>query len=104
MPIEDTTYQAIVENADLVTQLSSPRLRQEIGKVLVQPNGYKMLMETGILPILMPEFRDMEQYHHKLDYHPEDTLYNHYIEVFKKFTMIPRFFCFFRFCAFCNNY
>ena len=89
MPIEDTTYQAIVENADLVTQLSSPRLRQEIGKVLVQPNGYKMLMETGILPILMPEFRDMEQYHHKLDYHPEDTLYNHYIEAFKKFNTIP---------------
>ena len=47
-----------------------------------------MLMETGILPILMPEFRNMKDYHHKLDYHPEDTLYNHYIEAFKKFTTI----------------
>ena len=88
MPIESKTYNAIVENADLVTELSSQRLRIEIGKVLVEPNGYQMLMETGILPILMPEFRNMQDYHHNIDYHPEDTLYNHYIEAFKKFTTI----------------
>jgi len=89
LPIEDETYDAIVANADLIPTLSGRRLRDEIGKVLIEPNGYKLLMETGILPTLMPQFRNMEQYHHKLDYHPEDTLYNHYIEVFKKFTMIP---------------
>ncbi|MBO58424.1 MAG: hypothetical protein CMA77_05465 [Euryarchaeota archaeon] len=89
LPIEENTYQAILDNVDLIPTLSAPRLRQEIGKVLVEPNGFQMLMETGIIPILMPEFRNMEQYHHKLDYHPEDTLYNHYIEAFKKFTTIP---------------
>ncbi len=89
MPIEPVTYQAIIENVDLIPTLSAPRLRQEIGKVLVQPKGYQMLMETGILPILMPEFRNMKDFHHKLDYHPEDTLYNHYIEAFKKYTTIP---------------
>ena len=89
IPIDQETYEAIVSNADLVTTLSGRRLRDEIGKVLVEPNGYQMLMETGILPALMPEFRGMESYHHKLDYHPEDTLYNHYIEAFKKFTTIP---------------
>lgn len=89
MPIEQNTYDAIVENADLVTELSGRRLRVEIGKVIYEPNGYQVLMETGILPILMPEFKGMEDYHHKLDYHPEDTLYNHYIEAFKKWTQIP---------------
>ena len=89
IPIDQETYEAIVSNADLVTTLSGRRLRDEIGKVLVEPNGYQMLMETGILPALMPEFRGMESYHHKLDYHPEDPLYNHYIEAFKKFTTIP---------------
>ena len=89
LPIEENTYQAIVSNADLVTELSGRRLRDEIGKVIIEPNGYQMLMETGILPILMPEFRGMKDYHHKLDYHPEDTLYNHYIEAFKTFTKIP---------------
>ena len=89
MPIEQNTYDAIVENADLVTELSGRRLRDEIGKVIYEPNGYQVLMETGILPILMPEFRGMKDYHHKLDYHPEDTLYNHYIEAFKTFTELP---------------
>tara|TARA_B110000467_G_scaffold156052_1_gene169106 strand:- start:38 stop:1759 length:1722 start_codon:yes stop_codon:yes gene_type:complete len=89
IPIDQETYDSLVSNADLVTTLSGRRLRDEIGKVLVEPNGYQMLMETGILPALMPEFRGMESYHHKLDYHPEDTLYNHYIEAFKKFTTIP---------------
>lgn len=89
LPIEENTYQAIVSNADLVSTLSGRRLRDEIGNVIVEPNGYQMLMETGILPTLMPEFRGMKDYHHKLDYHPEDTLYNHYIEAFKTFTKIP---------------
>jgi len=88
LPIDDETYQAIVSNADLVSTLSGRRLRDEIGKVLVEPNGYKLLMETGVLPVLMPEFRGMEQYQHKLDYHPEGSLYNHYIEVFREFTTI----------------
>ncbi len=89
LPIDKETYQAIVSNADLVSTLSGRRLRDEIGKVLVEPNGYQLLMETGILPVLMPEFRNMEQYQHKLDYHPEGSLYNHYIEAFKEFTKIP---------------
>jgi len=89
MPIDPATYQAILDNVDLIPTLSAPRLRQEIGKVLVHPKGYQMLMETGILPVLMPEFRNMTEYHHKLDYHPEGSLYNHYIEAFKKYTTIP---------------
>jgi len=88
-PIEAATYDTIVEYAPLVNSLSGRRLRTEIGKVLIQPHGYEMLMETGILPNLMPEFRNMEQYHHRLDYHPEGTLYNHYIEAFRRYTEIP---------------
>jgi len=89
LPIETETYEAIVSNADLVSTLSGRRLRDEIGKVIVEPNGYQMLMATNILPILMPEFRNMQDFHHKLDYHPEGSLYNHYIEAFKKYTTIP---------------
>jgi len=65
LPIEPATYQALIDNVDLIPTLSSPRLRDEIGKVLVEPNGFQMLMETGILPILMPEFRNMKDYHPK---------------------------------------
>jgi len=88
LPIENETWEAIVSNADLVSTLSGRRLRDEIGKVIIEPNGYQMLMESGILPTLMPEFGNMKDYHHKLDYHPEGSLYNHYIEAFKKYTTI----------------
>ena len=87
-PLDPQTEQAIRENVELVSTLSARRLRDEVGQVLYYPNGFRMLMETGILPVLMPEMRNMKDYHHKLDYHPEDTLYNHYIEAFKKYTTI----------------
>jgi len=87
--IDKTTWESIKKNKELVNDLSSKRRRDEIGKALVYPNGFTLLMESGILPTLMPEFRNMKDYHHKLDYHPEDTLYNHYIEAFNKFTTIP---------------
>jgi len=87
--LDDATWESIKRNHELVNDLSSKRRRDEIGKVLYYPNGFTLLMESGILPTLMPEFRNMKDYHHKLDYHPEGTLYNHYIEAFKKFTTIP---------------
>ena len=87
--MDDDTWESIKRNHELVNDLSSKRRREEIGKVLYYPNGFTLLMESGIMPTLMPEFRNMKDYHHKLDYHPEGTLYNHYIEAFKKFTTIP---------------
>jgi len=87
-PLDPQAEQAIRENVELVSTLSARRLRDEVGQVLFYPNGFRMLMETGILPVLMPEMRNMKDYHHKLDYHPEDTLYNHYMEAFKKYTTI----------------
>jgi len=87
--LDNATWESIKRNHELVNDLSSKRRRDEIGKVLYYPNGFTLLMESGILPTLMPEFRNMKDYHHKLDYHPEGTLYNHYIEAFNKFTTIP---------------
>ena len=88
-PMDSATEDAIVENVELVKSLSSKRLRTEIGKVLYYPDGFRRLMETGILPTLMPEFQDIEQYEHQRDYHPEGNLYNHYVKAFDTFTQQP---------------
>ena len=88
-PMDEATEQAIIDNVDLVNTLSSKRLRTEVGKVLYYPNGFRRLMETGILPTLMPEFREIEQYEHQRDYHPEGNLYNHYVAAFDTFTQQP---------------
>jgi tRNA nucleotidyltransferase (CCA-adding enzyme) len=87
--LDRETERAIRENVKLVSSLSPSRLRIEIGKVLYYPNGYKMLMETGILPQLMPELRNLKQYKHNLTYHPEGNVYNHYIKTFETFTTLP---------------
>ena len=86
--LDAETEKAIRENVELVNSLSPNRLRIEIGKVLYYPNGFKMLMETGILPELMPELRNLHQYKHNLKYHPEGNVYNHYIKTFETFTTI----------------
>jgi len=86
--IEPNTYKAIIANRNLVKTLSSRRLRDEIGQCLYYPNGYRLLMETGILPILMPELKGIKKYQHNLIYHPEGNLYNHYIECFNTWTKL----------------
>ena len=85
LPIDEETYQAIVSNADLVSTLSGRRLRDEIGKVLVEPNGYKMLMETGVylFSCRIEEWNNISTNW----IITEGSLYNHY--VFREFTTIP---------------
>jgi len=86
--LDSETEKAIRDNVKLVTSLSPNRLRIEVGKVLYYPNGFRMLMETGILPELMPEMRNLKQYKHNLKYHPEGNVYNHYIKTFETFTTL----------------
>ena len=87
--LDDNTEKAIRDNVKLVSSLSPNRLRIEVGKVLYYSDGFKMLMETGILPELMPEMRNLRQYKHNLKYHPEGNVYNHYIKTFETFTTLP---------------
>ena len=87
--IETDTKNAILSNAYLVKTLSKSRLRLEIEKVLVQPNGFKMLMDLNIIPTIIPEMRNIKDYVHSLKYHTEGNLYNHYIEAFKLFNDNP---------------
>tara|TARA_R110000824_G_scaffold31661_2_gene102737 strand:+ start:263 stop:1729 length:1467 start_codon:yes stop_codon:yes gene_type:complete len=87
--LENHTSRAILDNVSRTTLLSNQRLREEIGKVLTQPDGFKMLMEYNIIPTLMPEMVDLKQYMHSLEYHPEGSLYNHYIKAFETFNENP---------------
>ena len=83
--IENDTKNAILSNVESISSLSKSRLRDELGKVLMQPDGFKLLMEYGIIPAIIPELRYTHKYMHSLKYHPEGSLYNHYIEAFKTF-------------------
>ncbi|MCL4367419.1 CCA tRNA nucleotidyltransferase [Patescibacteria group bacterium] len=56
--IESNTYQAIKQNAQLISNIAPERIREELFKLLESANPYigiKELQETGILDILFPE-------------------------------------------------
>lgn len=56
--IEKNTYMAIKENSNLIKNIASERIRDELFKLLVSENaseGIRKLRETGILQIILPE-------------------------------------------------
>lgn len=56
--IESDTFKAIQDNANLITEVSYERIRDELLKLLASSNPYigvKNLMEAGIIQIILPE-------------------------------------------------
>lgn len=56
--IEEKTYLAIKENAELIKEIAFERIRDELFKLLSSENAYDGLLklrETGILQIILPE-------------------------------------------------
>lgn len=56
--IEDKTFQAIKENAQLLKEIAWERIREELFKILASSNAYEgvvKLREAGILQIILPE-------------------------------------------------
>ncbi|MFH2054417.1 MAG: CCA tRNA nucleotidyltransferase [bacterium] len=60
--IEAETYQAIVDNARMITTVSPERVAEELNKLLTrakQPSiGFKLMQQTGLLKHLLPELED----------------------------------------------
>lgn len=81
--IESDTLNAIKRNRNLIKKLSAERVRDEFTKILLSENvikGMNLLKNTGILEIIIPEYKltydyDQLNHHHKYD------LYNHMIRV-----------------------
>lgn len=56
--IAKNTFKSIQKNAELIKEISSERIRDELFKLLASPYGYigiKLLREAGILSIILPE-------------------------------------------------
>lgn len=56
--IEKQTLESIRDNKDLIQNISSERIRDELTKILISQNTYKfrLLRDTGLLKLLIPEF------------------------------------------------
>ncbi|MGM0619409.1 MAG: CCA tRNA nucleotidyltransferase [Bacteroidota bacterium] len=61
--IEAKTLQAIAKNKDRIKIVSAERISDELNKIMLSPKpsvGFKLLEETGLLKIILPELEQMK--------------------------------------------
>lgn len=84
--IEENTLNAIKNNKDLIKNISSERIRDELCKILVSKNvrkGFNLLKECGLLQIIIPEIVPSIGFDQKNMHHFEDV-FNHTLSVIEK--------------------
>ena len=78
--IEPETLAAIHANADLLEKISPERIRDEFSKIITGPNrrqGIEMLVDTGLMRHIVPEFLATIGCDQPPEWHPEGDVYTH---------------------------
>ena len=81
--IEDTTLEAITEQAERIKIVSMERVMDELNKIILSSKpsvGFKLLDKTGLLPIIFPEFVKLKGREIKQGISHKDNFY-HTLEV-----------------------
>ncbi len=81
--IEPRTYEAIKKTSERLSIISQERVTDEFNKILMaeKPSlGLRMLDETGLLPIFLPELTVMKGVEQREKFHHKDVFY-HTLEV-----------------------
>jgi poly(A) polymerase len=78
--IERETYRQIQRFAPDLTQVSWERIRDEFLKILVGPDpsrGLKLLLDSGVLGVILPEAASMDGVEQPPEFHPEGDVFVH---------------------------
>lgn len=78
--IEPSTHQALVDLAPQILEVSSERIRDEQAKILMGPHpgqGVRLLHQTGLLKVILPEVAAMEGVQQPPEFHPEGDVLTH---------------------------
>jgi len=78
--IERATFAAIQANAEKIVSVSAERVRDELLKLLAPShaaNGFELLVESGLLHYVLPEFVPCLTSPQSPEFHPEGTVYQH---------------------------
>ncbi|NCG13697.1 MAG: HDIG domain-containing protein [Proteobacteria bacterium] len=79
-PIDEKTWQAIIEESAFVKDVSSERIRTELEKTLISPHrkkGYEMLSDSGLMKVFLPEIEEMKDVQQPPQHHPEGDVHVH---------------------------
>jgi poly(A) polymerase len=78
--LDPATDSALREAASSIIHVSGERIRDELGKILVDPSrsaALEMLRATGLLRYILPEAAAMEGVPQPPEYHPEGDVWTH---------------------------
>jgi poly(A) polymerase len=78
--IEQQTLAAIRLAADRIQSVSAERIRDEIARIFTGPRrgaGLRLLDETGLLPVVLPEVAAMKGVPQPPEFHPEGDVFEH---------------------------
>jgi poly(A) polymerase len=78
--IEPATFQAIQQMAAQIAVVSAERIRDELIKIFTRPNagcGLRLLDESGLLAVVLPEVAAMKGCEQPPQFHPEGDVFAH---------------------------
>ncbi len=78
--IEAETFHSIRKHAENIHQVSAERVRDELTKMLTEGaagNAFRLLDQTGLLPMVLPEIAAMKGVEQPPQYHPEGDVWVH---------------------------
>jgi poly(A) polymerase len=78
--IEAKTWDAVVQCAGAITQISAERIRDELVKIFLSPNrlrGWDRLDASGLMGAILPELDAMKGCEQPPQFHPEGDVFKH---------------------------
>jgi poly(A) polymerase len=78
--IDAATWEAVRANAPLLERISPERIRDELNRILLHPlrrRGIELLVESGLMANIIPEFLDLRGCEQPPEFHPEGDVYIH---------------------------
>lgn len=78
--IESDTWAALCAAADDLEGVSAERVRDELVKILLHPSrvrGLDLLVESGLMGVILPEFLDLQGCEQPPQFHPEGDVFIH---------------------------
>jgi poly(A) polymerase len=78
--IDSQTWEALMANAPLITQISSERIRDELVRIFLSPNrvrGWDLLDASGLMRAILPELDRMKGVLQPEQFHPEGDVFQH---------------------------
>src|SRR3954463_3013932 len=78
--IEPGTSEALVRQAESISQISAERIREELVKIFLSPQrvrGWDLLDASGLMRVVLPELEAMKGCEQPPQFHPEGDVFTH---------------------------